>query len=262
MTATLLLLSLLAAPLAAHEAAPDGSRSKTKSGENAAKQKLAPASDDDDEDEDGASPAVNPPVAKPASKAATASVDPPRFALDPPPQDPDEASLLAVHRVYVDRLTGGATAAQLRDLIISALQGTKLFVLTENEQRADAVLRGAAEDLMFTDKFSSSEGLSARGNSSDSSNSSGTSGLAHYGSGRSRSMGAGISDNDSVHIEERKHEAMATVRLVNRDGDVLWSTTQESLGGKFKGASADVADKIARQLAADIERTRRVRRLP
>jgi hypothetical protein len=257
MIATLLLLGLLAAPVAV----PDGSRSKTESGEKAPKQKLALASDDD-EDEDGASAPVNPPVAKPASKAATASVDPPRFALDPPPRDPDEASLLAVHRVYVDRLTGGATAAQLRDLIISALQGTKLFVLTENEQRADAVLRGAAEDLLFTDKFSSSEGLSARGNSSDSSNSSSGSSIFHSGSGRSLSMGAGISENDAVHIEERKHEAMAAVRLVNRDGDVLWSTTQESLGGKFKGAGADVADKIARQLAADIERTRRMRRLP
>jgi hypothetical protein len=44
---------------------------------------------------------------------------------------------------------------------------------------------------------------------------------------------------------------------VNKDGDVIWSTTQESLGGKFRGASADVADKITRQLTADYERARR-----
>jgi len=37
---------------------------------------------------------------------------------------------------------------------------------------------------------------------------------------------------------------------VNKDGDVIWSTTQESLGGRFRGASADVADKITRQLLA------------
>ena len=49
----------------------------------------------------------------------------------------------------------------------------------------------------------------------------------------------------------RKHEAIATVRLVNKDGDVIWSTIQESNGAKFRGASADVADKIARQLTID-----------
>jgi hypothetical protein len=50
---------------------------------------------------------------------------------------------------------------------------------------------------------------------------------------------------------------MATVRLVNKDGDVMWSTTQESNGAKFRGASADVADKITKQLAADLERLRK-----
>jgi hypothetical protein len=258
MIATLLLLGLLAAPVAV----PDGSRAKTKSSENTAKQKPAVASDDDDDDENEATPAANSPAAKPAATAPAAGANAPRFALDPLPADPDETALLTVHRVYVDRLTGGETAAQLRDLIISALQGTKLFVITENEQRADSFIRGSAEDLLYTDKFSSSEGINARSNSSESSNISSGSSWYKSGSGQSLSTGAGIGENDSVHIEERKHEAMATVRLVNRDGDVLWSTTQESLGGKFKGASADVADKIARQLAADIERTRRARRLP
>jgi len=32
----------------------------------------------------------------------------------------------------VDRLTGGETAAQMRDLIITNLQNSKLFILTEN----------------------------------------------------------------------------------------------------------------------------------
>ena len=43
------------------------------------------------------------------------------------------AQLLQVKRVYVERLTGGETAAQMRDLLITGLQGSKLFfVLTEN----------------------------------------------------------------------------------------------------------------------------------
>ena len=54
---------------------------------------------------------------------------------------PDEAAqLLSIKRVYVDRLTGGDSAAQLRDLIIASLQNTRLFVITENQDRADAVI--------------------------------------------------------------------------------------------------------------------------
>jgi hypothetical protein len=36
---------------------------------------------------------------------------------------------------------------------------------------------------------------------------------------------------------------------------VIWTTTQESKGAKFKGASADVAEKIVKQLARDAEKS-------
>jgi len=163
------------------------------------------------------------------------------------------AQLLAVKRVYVDRLTGGETAAQIRDMIIASLQGARLFVLTENADRADAFLRGSAEDLVFTDTFSSSEGVSARGALSTSSPQNRSS-----SSRRSAYLSAGVGDHESVRIAERKHEACAAVRLVNKDGDVIWATTQESLGGKFRGASADVADRITRQLQADLQRARQL----
>src|SRR5580704_18751899 len=95
-------------------------------------------------------------------------------------QEDLSGQLLTIKRVYVDRLTGGETAAQMRDLLISSLQGAKLFVLTENTERADAFLRGAAEDLVYTDNFQSSEGVNAHvGESDKSSNSSGT----HFNSG-------------------------------------------------------------------------------
>ena len=187
----------------------------------------------------------------------------PRLAVEKPAlPEPDETSLLGVRRVYVDRLTGGATAAQIRDLIISALRGSRLFVITENEERADTVLRGAAEDLLYTDKYSNSESVGARGNISGSDSSSTGAAYVRSGISQSRAIGSGVSESESTHIEERKHEAMATVRLVNKDGDVIWSTTQESIGGKFRGASADVADRIAKQLAADMERARKARRSP
>jgi hypothetical protein len=174
---------------------------------------------------------------------------------DAPPPEPDGSSLLEIRRVYVDQLGGGETAAQIRDLIISALQATKLFVITENEERADAILRGSAEDLVYTDKFNSSDGLSARANAGTGRSASGSTVRG------SRTVGLSVSDHESTNIEERKHEAMATVRLVNRDGDVIWSTTQESTGGKFRGASADVAERVAKQLAIEFERERKARRL-
>ena len=58
----------------------------------------------------------------------------------------------------MDRLTGGETAAQMRDIIIASLESSKLFVLTENQEKADAILRGAAEDLVYTEQHSTSDG--------------------------------------------------------------------------------------------------------
>jgi hypothetical protein len=51
------------------------------------------------------------------------------------------------------------------------------------------------------------------------------------------SAGVRLGENESEHSPERRHEAIAAVRLGNKDGDVIWSTTQESLGTKFHGAS-------------------------
>lgn len=161
------------------------------------------------------------------------------------PPDP----LLNVRRIYVDRLNGEA-APQIRDMLINALQGARLFAVTENPEKADATLRGSAEDLIFTDVFQSSEGLQARA-------------AAGTGSISTRSRGLGVSasigDHENTRIAERKHEASAAVRLVNREGDVIWSTTQESQGAKFRSASADVAEKVTKQLLADIEKARRNR---
>ena len=60
--------------------------------------------------------------------------------------------------------------------------------------------------------------------------------------------------DDSTVSTETITEARLAVRLVSSDGDVIWSTTQESRGAKFKGASADVADKIVKQLLHDLDK--------
>jgi hypothetical protein len=175
------------------------------------------------------------------------------LAADGPlPQQPEEAGLrqlLTVRRVYVDRLTGGETAAQMRDILISAMQSAKLFILTENQERADAVLHGAAEDLVFTEVHNSSDSINARMNA----------GVTRSPKARGESLGFGVGESESDHSADRRHEAISAVRLVNKDGDVIWATTQESLGAKFHGASADVAEKITAKLKEDFERARKLK---
>ncbi len=188
------------------------------------------------------------------------------LAADQPPPPPDPAAidlealqqLLTVRRVFIDRFTGGETAAQMRDMILSGLQNAKLFVVTENQDKANAFLRGSGEDLVFTDEHTSSDSIHAQANLSKGSSES-YSGRTSGRDTTNRSQGVDFGDTESSHSLKRRHEAVAAVRLVTKDGDVIWSTTQESQGGKFHGASADVADKITKKLLEDYERARRLK---
>jgi hypothetical protein len=168
--------------------------------------------------------------------------------LEQSPEEQAAAQLSKVRRIYISILTGGDAALQIRDLLITSLHNSKQFVITEDEDKADAVLKGAGDDDVFTDTFQSSEGINAHSQISAGS----SEGLRNYSSSsNNHSGGLTIGENDSRRTEERKHDAIATVRLVSKDGDVIWSATAESLGAKFMGASADVADKIAKRLVSD-----------
>ncbi len=166
--------------------------------------------------------------------------------------DPD-VELALVRRVFVEQLGGGASSDQMRDMIIAALQNSGVFIITENKERADAVLKGSADEKTFIETHSTNESLGLHANSA---NSSGVRNSIGIGSDESSSGGIGFSESESAHIQERKQEAGASIRLVDTEGDVIWSTTQESPGGKFRGAMADVADRIARQLVADTKKAR------
>ncbi|GAB4407339.1 MAG: hypothetical protein OHK0021_18420 [Bryobacter sp.] len=201
---------------------------------------------------DSSAPPISPPPPSPASPPASPPAAPANAATLPDPLAEGLTQLLRIRRLHVEPLTGGEAANQIRDMIIAAIQSSGLFALTENPERADAFLRGTAEDLVFTDQFQSSESLGFR---------------SGFNAGRGAAVGrnserlgatAGVSADENVRIQERKHEAVAAVRIVNKDGDVLWSTTQESLGAKFRGASADVAERITRQLRADVEKARQL----
>jgi hypothetical protein len=161
--------------------------------------------------------------------------------------------LAQVRRIYVDQLGGGKTSDQMRDMLIAALQNSGLFVITENPERADASLKGSSDDQVFAEEHQTSDSIGFH-----ATDGSGSSANASYGTGSSshRNAGAGVTESESSHSKERRHEAAASVRLVDSAGDVIWSTTQESNGGKFRGAMADVADKIAKRL---LEETRKAR---
>jgi hypothetical protein len=157
--------------------------------------------------------------------------------------------LLGLRRVYVDKLSGD-NPEPIRDMLIAAIQNARLFIVTENPERADAFLRGTADNFIYTDVFQSSEGIGARTSASVST---GTSTRNRRGI----SGAASVDDREALRIQERRQESRASLRLVNRDGDVIWSTTQESIGAKFKGAPADVAEKVAQRLLLDYEQARR-----
>src|SRR3954470_16663349 len=86
----------------------------------------------------------------------------------PPPLTPAEATglkqLLGVRRLFVDRLTGGESAAQMRDILMSSVEEAALLVITGNKDRAGVSLKGAAEDMVFSESHGSSEGVTARAN--------------------------------------------------------------------------------------------------
>jgi hypothetical protein len=193
---------------------------------------------------------------------ASAPAAPPASHAVLSPADPDTLrQLLTLRRVFVDRFSGGETAAQMRDMIINGLQSSKLFVITENQDKADAILRGSGEDLVFTEQHSSSDGLDVHSNLGlrRSTDSGALRGGDHVSDSSGQTTGLGAGANESSHSVERRHEANAAVRLVTKDGDVIWSTTQESMGGKFRGASADVADKITKRLTEDYEQAKQQR---
>lgn len=169
---------------------------------------------------------------------------------DQTPENEASAQLAKVRRIYVDILTGGDAALTIRDLLMTSLESSKQFIITEDEDKADATLKGAGADEVFTDLFQSSEGINAHSQVGGGVN-------GNSRTSQSRYAGMSIGENESRRSEERKHEAIATVRLVNKDGDVIWAATAESLGGKFLGASADVADKIAKRLVTDYKAARK-----
>ncbi len=166
----------------------------------------------------------------------------------------DPVSLLKVKRIYVDSFGDDIISKELQSMIVSSLVATKRFKVTENRERADATLKGVALEKTSQELHAYGEGTSvgAAGGGSHSEVSGGNGTISGSSSGGFVARHMGTSDS-SVNTETI-NEARVAVRLVNPDGDVIWTSTQESKGAKYKGSSADVADKCVKQLLRDVEK--------
>jgi len=166
----------------------------------------------------------------------------------------DPIALLKVKRIYVESFGDDVISKELQSMVVSSLVATKRFKVTENRDHADAILKGVAlerssQELHAYGETTSVGGASGGGHT-EISGSGGTISGSSSGGFVARHMGT----SDSSVNTETINEARIAIRLVNPEGDVIWTSTQESKGAKYKGASADVADKCIKQLLHDVEK--------
>lgn len=171
------------------------------------------------------------------------------------------AKLLKVRRIYVDNLGDDAISKQLQAMVIDALTQSKRFIITENKDKADAVLKGTGLEKTSQELHAIGESTTvaaAAGGEHGEVSGNIANGIGSISGSSSGGFGAqklGISDSQAS--TETINNARLSVRLVSADGDVIWTTTKESKGAKYKGASADVADQIVKQLLWDLDKLSR-----
>jgi curli biogenesis system outer membrane secretion channel CsgG len=174
------------------------------------------------------------------------------------PDEQTAAELLTVKRIYVDSFGDDAISKQLQAMVINALAESKRFIITENKDKADAILKGTGLEK-------TAQELHAIGDSTSVATASGgehgeISGQVSNGTGSINGSSSGgfvarkLGTSESQASTETVNDARLAVRLVSIDGDVIWTTTKESHGAKYKGASADVADQIVKQLIHDLDK--------
>jgi curli biogenesis system outer membrane secretion channel CsgG len=170
---------------------------------------------------------------------------------------PAVTDIVSVKRIYVASFGDDEISKQLQAMVVASLVASKKFVVTENEKKADAVLKGAAlqKTSQEVHAYGSATAVGAAGGGYHSSvgGSNGSFSGSSGGGFAAKHMGV---DDSSVNTETIDR-ASASVRLINTDGDVIWTATEESHGAKYKGATADVADKLIAQLLRDLQKASR-----
>jgi curli biogenesis system outer membrane secretion channel CsgG len=162
--------------------------------------------------------------------------------------------LAKIRRVYVESFGDDLASRQAQAMVIDALTNSHRFIVTEKRETADAILKGVGLEKTSQELHATSEATSVGGATGGHQASvvGGAGSISGSSSGGFVARSAGIAESQAS--TETINDARMAVRLVSSDGDVLWSTTQESKGAKYKGATADVAEKIAKQLLWDLDK--------
>lgn len=168
----------------------------------------------------------------------------------PPVEPAANPRLQQVKRVCVQNFGDDVLGVQAREMVIARLFESKRFSLTENCEKAEFVLKGAVterNDRAFRQE-SEGVGFGASVSGADSSGS----GAGRTGTSASASARGDV--RETLASSENKQHAAVTMRLVDKDGEILWAASLESTGGKTKGAIGDAAERAVRKFLRDLER--------
>jgi len=173
---------------------------------------------------------------------------------DPVPQPESEplvhARLVPIKRVCVQGFGPDVLGQQAQEIVIAKLFESRKFSLTEDCDRADYVLKGSVTERATQLARSESEGIGfgERVAASESSR------VGDVGSSSSASTAVSGSAHESLSSSEAKIQALVTLRIVDKEGEIIWATIQESPTGKSKGAVTLAAEQAVRRLLRDKER--------
>jgi len=166
--------------------------------------------------------------------------------------------LMEIKYICVERFGNDPLGVQAQEMVIARLFEAKRFRLTENCEKADFALKGSITERSDRTTRSESEGLGFTASGSA---------RVTTGSGQNRESTAASStargnDYESLSSSEVKVQAAVTMRVVDREGEILWAASLESTGGKTKGAIGDAAERAVKRLLRDIERAEKQKTLP
>lgn len=162
--------------------------------------------------------------------------------------------LLNAKRVFVESFGDDTINKSLTAMVLDALRASKRYIITENREKADLILKGTALEKTTQEYHALASATSVSGAAGGhKSNVVGTPNLV-VGSSQGGFASHSAAIDDSQASIETIETARVAVRLLTPDGDVVWSTTQESRGGKYKGATGDVAEKVVKELLRELER--------
>jgi hypothetical protein len=118
---------------------------------------------------------------------AAPSASPPSQPVLPTASDEDVSQkLLKVKRIYVESFGDDPVAKQVHAMVVASLTDSKKFIVTENKERADAILKGSGVEKTSQElrsyKDSTSAGVAGGG-------------VDSFGAGGFGAAAAGISDS-------------------------------------------------------------------